>query len=199
VLETLLRHPTLPAEVLQGDLRGLSHEIRLEAAQPEGVLRSLSDFWGSLGNQLRPAINLVATLELDLQQVKVAPLVFGRVTGYEQMRGSTAAAGRDRTAVQIGGLVRRSDGSAYPGAAVRLIALRDGQAQQAGNTVRTDAEGRYLFPSLRPGRYTLVVEAGDAPPQHRSLDLQPGSRKPISLPDFTFDVAIPDAAKPTDG
>jgi len=46
-LATLLRHPVLPTEMLQGELRTtverLGLEVRMDAAQPDGVMKSPAD------------------------------------------------------------------------------------------------------------------------------------------------------------
>lgn len=177
VLETFLRHPLLPRELLQGDLKDAIHEVRLEAAQPEGVLKNLSDFWGALGNQLRPAINLVVTLDLDLNQLRQAPLVFSRtlrqgqlVLMPEQERPSLQTL--ELAPIQCGGLVRTRAGKALVGVPVRLLSTRDGAPTQVGPTAKTDTEGRFRFRAIPAGRYTLVVEAGSGLPHQRPLNLE---------------------------
>ena len=46
----------LPDEVLQGQMKHLLRPARTEIAQPDGILKNVSDFWGALENQLRPAV-----------------------------------------------------------------------------------------------------------------------------------------------
>ncbi|MCW5851049.1 MAG: DUF4255 domain-containing protein [Anaerolineae bacterium] len=73
-LETFSRHSPIPNEVLQGALDQLDRPIRTEVAQPDGVLKNVSDFWGALENNLRPSVNLTVTLDLDLGEQMVSRL-----------------------------------------------------------------------------------------------------------------------------
>ena len=73
-LETFSRHSPIPNEVLQGALDRLDRPIRTEVAQPDGVLKNVSDFWGALENNLRPSVNLTVTLDLDLGEQMVSRL-----------------------------------------------------------------------------------------------------------------------------
>jgi hypothetical protein len=61
VLQTLMRYSPLPVDagILQGSLKDFTHPIRIEVAQPEGVLTNVSDYWRALESQIRPIINLV--------------------------------------------------------------------------------------------------------------------------------------------
>jgi hypothetical protein len=179
VLETFFRHSPLPDDILQGGLRDLIYPIRTEVAQPDGILKNLSDFWGALENSLRPAINLVLTLELDLQQLRTAPLVFARVLKFGRQavyhdaegveyRLQGLAEGWETAPIRFAGVVHDADGNPVPDVSARIIALQDdGRPIQVGPTIQTGFDGRYVFASIPPGDYTLVIEApGQAPQQH---------------------------------
>ena len=56
---------------------------------------------------------------------------------------------------QVRGTVKDVSGAMIPGATVTITA----DETQVAETVTTDREGRYLFPSLRPTSYTIRVEA----------------------------------------
>jgi hypothetical protein len=69
--------------------------------------------------------------------------------------------------IQIGGWVLRdADGSPLPGAGVVHIAN--------GETVLTDAQGRYSFAGLRRGIHRLRASAAGFTPIERDLDLPAG-------------------------
>jgi hypothetical protein len=78
VLETLFQNSPLPEELHHGALSHLLQPVQLKVAQSDGVLKNLSDLWGSLQVEYPPSIQLVATLELDLNQVVITPLVLTR-------------------------------------------------------------------------------------------------------------------------
>jgi hypothetical protein len=63
VLRTLLRFPTLPPEVLQGELVGQEPPLPTLAAQPDGPPNP-ADLWSALGNRLSPALTLVVTISI---------------------------------------------------------------------------------------------------------------------------------------
>ncbi len=178
VLETFMRHSPLPDEVLSGNLKGLKHPASTLVAQPDGILKNVSDFWGALENQLRPATSLVVTLELELGQEIVSPLVFSRIVRvgepkieqgefrHERMVDQLRP-GWEAMPVQLGGVVTNRRGGPVPGAALRLMRTgADGRPEQVGVTIHSDVDGRYRFARVPPGDYTLVVElAGQAPIQ----------------------------------
>lgn len=202
VLETLMRNSPLPEDILQGDLRKHIYPIRTEVAQPDGVLRNVSDFWGALDNQLRPTISLVVTLELSLEEVMVAPLVLAHVLkagqrawpGTERPDEELAlflAPGWDLLRVVVGGRVRTPDDRPVAGAAVRLVrGTAAGGAEQFGSTLATDKYGRYRFEGVPAGEYTLVVETPGNPPQQQALIITAGERGE-PLPTVAYEIVVP--------
>jgi hypothetical protein len=196
VLDAFFRNSPIPADVLQGNLTKLTHSVRTEVAQSDGILKNVSDFWGALENQLRPAVNVVVTLDLDLEQFQSAQIVFARsvkVGPRAANAGGTESGnqlralmhGSDPAAFQVVGTVRDSKGLPVRRAAVRLIAVEaDGQPAQRGPTILTDETGRYLVPGIGPrpgagplepgtdigsGNFTLVVEPPDGRPENVRL------------------------------
>jgi len=202
VLETLFQNSPLPEEVLQGSLRSQTHPVRTQVAQAGGVLANVSDFWGALENQLRPSVSLVATLELDLDQIKMEPLVFARVMRLGQRAVERLADGSERPLrrlepgweaipVQLAGMVRDKAGAALMGASVRIIGTQaDGRSLQIGATTLTDDAGRYTFAGVPPGAYTLVVELPGQAPQQRPLKVVAGGPGE-ALPEFVHEVEVP--------
>lgn len=201
VLETFFRNSPLPDEVLQGQLRQLIHPVRTEVAQPDGVLKNVSDFWGALENQLRPAISLVVTLELDLSQVSIEPLAFAKLLRVGQRAVNRDGLGRETPAdrlepgwdalpIRLGGVVRSKEGQPVANASVRLLTARPGAAPvQFGPTIQTDPTGQYLFTQVPPGLYTLVIEIPGYKPEQRQLELAVRERGE-PLPEFVHEVEV---------
>ena len=84
VLATLSRHSPLPEELLQGKLKEQELEIRTTTAQPDGLFKNPADFWGALDNQIKPSINYVVILPLDLEITETAPIVLERIIRMNQ-------------------------------------------------------------------------------------------------------------------
>lgn len=200
VLETFFRHSPLPDDVLVGDMQRLLRPARTEVAQPDGILKNVSDFWGALENQLRPAINLVVTLELDLNQITVSPMVFaqgiklGLPVVHRDNLGreyymTALRPGWELLPMRLGGIVHDQKGRPVAGASVRVLGRAAGGARQFGATVQTGADGRYTLETVPSGDYTLVVEAAGQPPKQFPFTVQIGERgQPV--PAFIHEVEV---------
>lgn len=64
LMKVLLRHRTLPSEVLTGKLVGQTPAIRTTALQPPH-LQSIGEFWQALGGKPKPALHYVVTLSMN--------------------------------------------------------------------------------------------------------------------------------------
>ncbi len=202
VMETLFKYSPLPEEVLQGVMKQSVHIVRTQVAQPDGILQNVSDFWGALENQLRPAVNLVVTVDLDLNEITTESIVFaravriGQATTYRDADGTEyllhkLAAGWEALRVQVGGVVHDQNRNPIVGASVRIMGTgADGRPIQLGRTVQTGPEGRYIFPGIPPGEYTLVVEVAGQPPQQKPLMVAVRERGE-SLPELAHEVEVP--------
>jgi hypothetical protein len=84
VLATLSRHSPLPEELLQGTLKEQGLEIRTTTAQPEGLFKNPADFWSALDNQIKPSINYIVTVPLDLEMTETTPIVLERALRMNQ-------------------------------------------------------------------------------------------------------------------
>ncbi len=67
VLRVLLRHRTVPADVLQGSLTDQIPPYPTLIASPDGV-KNPPEFWGALDQQLKPSLNYVLTLAVSLDE-----------------------------------------------------------------------------------------------------------------------------------
>ncbi len=67
VLEVLLKHPTIPPEVLQGSLVDQIPPYPTVITAPDGV-KNQPEFWGALDQQLKPSLNYVITLAVMLDE-----------------------------------------------------------------------------------------------------------------------------------
>jgi hypothetical protein len=75
VMKVLLRFPTLPSGLLQGELAGQEPPLPTATLQP-GRLQSLAEFWQALGGQPKAAINYTVTIGLPAREsVEGAPMV----------------------------------------------------------------------------------------------------------------------------
>jgi Pvc16 N-terminal domain len=85
VVETLSRFSPLPDEFHQDSLKDLQHPVRMQVAQSDGVLKTFTELWSALQVTYQPAIQLVATLDLDLNQVTTTPLVLTRTLHLQDL------------------------------------------------------------------------------------------------------------------
>lgn len=192
VLATVLQHPELPPETFEGGLRAQRFPIRLQAAQPDGVLKSPADFWGAMDNQLKGGITLTATLTLDMEAYVTAPLVFTKRVRFRQAQGKQRARLRVGAGLaprefgyeiksdylaewsQIAGRVLRGEdpGEPVPGATVIML--------EKELATETDEGGRFTFPRMAPGTYTLSAQLEGEEPTHRQV-LVPGPSYDLRL------------------
>ena len=78
VMRVLLRHRTIPGEVLQGELIDQPMSLPVTSLQP-GRLQSVGEFWQALGGKPKATLNYTVTLAVDV----VAPEKVGIVTDKE--------------------------------------------------------------------------------------------------------------------
>lgn len=168
VLHTLSRYAVLPEELLPAQLAKRKQAIKTTTAQPDGLFKNPADFWGALDNQLKPSINYVVTLPLDLEITFTAPLVKTKV-----IKVKPPAADAEKL-VQVAGTVRKAGRTpqGIPGAMVI--------AEEARMTASTDGQGRYSFPKLPEGEQTFqVVVAGKKLGQAK-----------LSIPGASYDLEV---------
>jgi hypothetical protein len=83
VMQVLLRHSTLPEDVLQGALAGQEPPLPASALQP-GRLQSLGEFWQALGGKPKAALNYSVTVSIDVAAPRHARLVTDKMLKIRQ-------------------------------------------------------------------------------------------------------------------
>ena len=153
LLVALSRHPVIPQDVLQGDLKGLEYSIYASTAQPDGLFKNPADFWSALDNRIKPSINYVITIPVDLEIALTSPIVSTKTIEIKQ-RGEEKA----EEIVQVGGIVHEK-GKPDVGIAHTIVIVKE-----VGMTAKTDTTGKYTFPKLQQGNYTFqaVIEGKPA-------------------------------------
>ena len=85
VMKVLLRHPTIPASVLQGSLKGQEPPLPGISLQP-GRLQSLGEFWQALGGKPKAALNYTVTIGVEVHKPVEAgpPVIDKRIPGQRE-------------------------------------------------------------------------------------------------------------------
>lgn len=151
ILATLFKYPTIPPDVLQGNLATIvpPPEIPALVAQPNGFKdQGQGPFWNAAGQHWKPAVQYTVTIPLDLQEAITGAMVTTKIHKYQQ-EGHPET---EEKLLQIGGrVVEAADpATGIPGAEVIILEL--------GRTTRSDINGYYTFVKLQGGTYT--VKAG---------------------------------------
>jgi hypothetical protein len=90
--------------------------------------------------------------------------------------------GQGETTSAIGGSVTDVTGAAIPGATVTIVSIDNGSRR----LVKTDGDGRFNVPQLKPGLYSVKVEADQFEPQeNRSVVAGLGQKQTV---DFTLKI-----------
>jgi hypothetical protein len=174
VLVALSSAPMLPEDLLVGDLSRQPYSIVAQTAQVSEAMRNLSDLWNVMENELKPAINYTVTLAVDRDFSFTGPMVFTKRIDFVQQKVDM----EPEFVLQIAGVVheKANDQNPISGAEVSIV--------ERGERTRSDRFGRYTFPSVPPGTYTLRVVAADRSAEHRLT--VPGGEPDLAM----YDLAI---------
>jgi hypothetical protein len=82
VLKVLLRHPVVPAEVLQGSLRGQEPPLPSISLQ-SSLLQSLGEFWQALGGKPKAALSYTVTIGVDVHKETEVGLVTEKMIKFK--------------------------------------------------------------------------------------------------------------------
>ncbi|NHC13814.1 DUF4255 domain-containing protein [Motilibacter deserti] len=72
MLHCFLRHDHVPLELMTGSLQGSGVPLGLTLAIPPPEDRALSDVWSALGGELKPSLDLVVIVPVDLDRTAAA-------------------------------------------------------------------------------------------------------------------------------
>jgi len=156
VLQALSRYPKIPASFLKGKLVGQEPPLPMMTAQTDG-LREPAEFWTAIGNKLRPAITVTATIGMEVFPPEDPP-PFTVTTAVTRL-GKRAGPDEEEnllptqlTSFWIGGRVTDVGNAPVADALVTLVGT--------GLAARTGADGNYTLGSILAGPYTLRVQSG---------------------------------------
>lgn len=153
----LRRYPVIPEAFLQGGLVGSLYPPPAMVAQLEHQAAS-GEFWAALGIPPRPAFTTVVTVTLDLDLERPEGPPTDTVALRIGLKDEAAVTpefipGSERDYYLIGGTVTdTATGDPVPGASVTIDEIPDLAAT-------TNAEGRFRFPNMPVGSYTLRATA----------------------------------------
>lgn len=84
VMKALLRHPTIPKELLQGTLTGQAPDLPAVSLLP-GQLQSMAEFWQALGGKPKAALNYTITIGVEpFAPEETGPLVTDKLLKFKQ-------------------------------------------------------------------------------------------------------------------
>jgi len=168
VLAVLYAFPILPEEILNGRLRNGSQSMSIKAkvGQAKG---DKADFWTAVGGQYKASLDYVVRLTVESGVRRTAPQVRTQTVRTRLLDAPPRAVVEMH---RTGGTV--ADGEGEPIKDV-WVALPD-----AGIFASTDAEGRFRFDRITPGRHKLVARTADGREASADLDV-PGAMVDIVL------------------
>lgn len=139
VLQVLTRYPTIPASSLQGKLAEPPQPVPLPmiTAQAEG-LTNISEFWTAIGSNLRPSLNVKATIA-----VKVA------APEPEAKPVAERAVEEKPSRLEVKGQVNDAAHAPIAGARITLVEL--------DLSTTSDSNGQYTFNQVPIGKYHLQI------------------------------------------
>lgn len=147
-LQTLSRHPLIPADLLNGtSLEGQEPPLPMVTALVDPQ-KNLSEFWTAVGNKLRPSFMVTVTIAMEAFAPETAPTVITQRTRIEQ-QGLPATR---ETFFRIGGRVTNAADAPVVSATVTLVEI--------GLVATTNADGRYNLGAMPEGNYNIRVQSG---------------------------------------
>jgi len=78
VMKVFLRHPTIPAGMLHGSLKGQDLPLPVLSLQP-GRLQSLGEFWRAMGGKPKVALNYSVTIGVEPFKTVEGPVVLEKI------------------------------------------------------------------------------------------------------------------------
>jgi hypothetical protein len=158
VMQLIAGSPVIPPAFLTPNLQLQEPALPMLLIQPDGV-RNPAEFWGAIGNRIRPSLVLSITVSLQAFDTAAFPSV---ITSEIRLKTHPGGAVLDAPFFRIGGTVVDSASAPVAGAGVRVV--------ERGRSTLTDEDGRFSLAGLPAGTFTLRVTAG-AVTQDRSITI----------------------------
>ena len=170
VLSVLYAYPHLPEDALNGRLRNGSQSmsIKTKVGQAKG---DKADFWTAVGGQYKASLDYVVRLTVESVVRRQVPQVRTQTIRTRLMDAPP------RAVVEMhrsGGTVAGADGEPLKDVWVTL--------PESGRVVSTDADGRFLFDRMTPGRHALKARGPDGAEASAELEV-PGALLDLVLGD----------------
>jgi Pvc16 N-terminal domain/Carboxypeptidase regulatory-like domain len=162
-LVTLVRHPQVPSELMEEELRELD-PLPVGRIQQEENIQKQFGAWSALNVPPHPAFCYIMSVPVDLDPLGETPLVLKRTTRYS---GIQIAQEIREARHQIGGVVRNKQGAPLAGASVSLA----GSAREC----ITNGDGQFVLREVPAGTLQLRVSHGRAVQQVFAIEVQDGS------------------------
>jgi hypothetical protein len=163
-LMALFRYPHLPEELLPESFQGQPVPVPIMVAQYD-ELRTPTDVWNVLDNEMRPALACIVTLAIDPYLPIVTPLVRTRELRIGPSRVPLLQELDQRTGPDlfwtIGGTLRSKQPLDLEGVCLTLV--------ERGLEVPLQPEGRFAIGHLEAGEYTLEISGTGEPPRRYSI------------------------------
>ena len=145
VLETLIRYPTIPSDLLVGQLKEQDYPVITYAAQPNVQLPNPADFWAALDNQIKPSFNYVVTLPMDMDIAFTSAITRTRTLSMKRPEAEA------ETMIGISGIVHLKGKPDSPVSGATIV------SEAANLTCISDEKGQYAFTRIPAGKQTLRV------------------------------------------
>jgi hypothetical protein len=170
VLTVLYAYPVLPGDVLAGTLANGSQPFPLDTKTAAGRSEDKADFWTSIGGQYKASVDYIVFASCEPGTVfERGPEVRSATL---RLRDSAGAPGRVEEHHRAGGVVRDADGEPVANAWVALPEL--------GLWAASDANGRFRFSPLEPGKYDCHARTADGGEAKGTLEV-PGAGAELTL------------------
>jgi protocatechuate 3,4-dioxygenase beta subunit len=160
VLILLSRYPTIPVDALGGKLANPEQPVPppMITAQAEG-LNNISEFWTAIGSNLRPSLNVKATIAMQVSPPEA-----------EAKRPTERILREDKPArLPVKGQVNDEKHVPIKGARIAIVEL--------GLSTTSDRDGQYAFSDVPIGKYNLSINwRADEKLARRNLEISvPGA------------------------
>jgi len=145
VLSTLIRYPTIPQDLLQGELTRGEYPILTHTAQPDGLFNNPADFWAALDNEIKPSFNYVVTVPMDLDIQFTSSITRTRALSLKTPDSEA------EVLTSISGIVH------FKGQPEKVLSGVNVLAKEANMSSTTDEKGQYTFNRIPEGKQILTI------------------------------------------